>query len=166
VIETARLALREMGEADLDSVAAMLGDPEVMRHYPGTLSREQAAQWIRRQRERYARDGHGLWLVEATGVGVVGQVGLIVQEVCGKAEAEIGYMIHRPYWRRGYAVEAGTAVRDRALGLMRLPRVIALVRAENVASQAVARRLGMAPSGEVAHHGIPHTLWATPARGV
>lgn len=34
-----------------------------MRFYPGTLDRQEAAGWLERQWARYARDGHGLWLV-------------------------------------------------------------------------------------------------------
>ena len=32
--DTARLAFREMTPADLDDMAALLGDPEVMTYYP------------------------------------------------------------------------------------------------------------------------------------
>ena len=40
---TARLRFREMTEADLDAMAALLGDPAVMRFYPAPRTREQAA---------------------------------------------------------------------------------------------------------------------------
>jgi RimJ/RimL family protein N-acetyltransferase len=34
LLETDRLMLREMSQGDLDFVATMLADPEVMRFYP------------------------------------------------------------------------------------------------------------------------------------
>jgi RimJ/RimL family protein N-acetyltransferase len=40
---TARLAFREMTPRDLDDMAGLLGDPEVMRHYPHPKSREAAS---------------------------------------------------------------------------------------------------------------------------
>ncbi len=46
ILETPRLRLREMTDADLDAVAALLGDPEVMRHYPRPKSRAEAQEWI------------------------------------------------------------------------------------------------------------------------
>jgi RimJ/RimL family protein N-acetyltransferase len=58
ILETARLALREMTTDDLDFVAAMLAHPEVMRFYPQLYSRDEAKQWIERQLGRYARNGH------------------------------------------------------------------------------------------------------------
>ena len=42
-LETPRLLLRELEEADLERLAALLGDPRVMRHWPRPLTREEAA---------------------------------------------------------------------------------------------------------------------------
>jgi RimJ/RimL family protein N-acetyltransferase len=149
-----------MTASDLDFLAPMLADPEVMRFYPKTLSREEAAAWIERQRSRYAGDGHGLWLVERRADRTpVGQVGLVMQEVGGIRLPEIGYMIHRPFWRRGYAAETALAVREAAFGRFGCGRVISLIRAENLPSQGVARKLGMAPRRETTFHGLPHVVW-------
>ena len=82
----------------------MLADPEVMRFYPKPLARDESLAWIEKQRARYAADGHGLWLVSETESGqAVGQVGLMIQQVGEEKHPEIGYLIHRPYWRRGFA---------------------------------------------------------------
>ena len=78
VLETPRLLLRELGVEDLDFIAELLGDPLVMRYWPRPYTREEAAEWIRRQQQRYARDGHGYWLaVEKASGQPVGQVGLL-----------------------------------------------------------------------------------------
>ena len=63
ILETPRLILREMSLDDLDFVATMLADSEVMRYYPKCYSREEAQTWVQRQIKRYTRHGHGLWLV-------------------------------------------------------------------------------------------------------
>ncbi len=150
-----------MEESDLDFVAGMLGDPEVMRHYPKVLDREEARAWIERQRGRYARDGSGLWLVvDRENGSSLGQVGLIRQEVEGVMELEIGYLVHRPFWRRGYAIEAASGVRDWARKTLGLRRVVSLIRPENFPSQAVARRLGMAPERRVVFREREHVLFS------
>ena len=147
ILATERLALRELVPADLDFVAGMLGHPEVMRYYPKVHTRAEAEGWLNRQRERYARDGHGLWLVSERQSGEpVGQVGLLTQLVDDAREPEVGYLLHRPYWHRGYATEAAAVVRDYAFAVRGHPYVISLIRPENAPSQAVARRLGMAPT--------------------
>jgi len=161
ILETPRLALREMSPGDLDFVAAMLGHPEVMRYYPKVYSRNEARTWLERQRERYARDGHGLWLAEDRATGEpVGQVGLMTQLVDGVKEPEIGYLIHRPFWRRGLASEAALGVRAWAFDTLGHPRVISLIRPENLPSQGVARKLGMAPEKRVQIFGMEHIVFS------
>ena len=164
ILETRRLRLRELEEDDLDFVSEMLGDPEVMRFYPKPLDRAESREWIERQLRRYADNGHGLWLVEDRESGApVGQVGLLLQEVEGDWEPEIGYLIHRPFWRRGYATEAALGVRDHAFGVRGERRVISLIRPENLPSQGVARKLGMAPEREVRFRGLTHLVFAVQA---
>jgi ribosomal-protein-alanine N-acetyltransferase len=161
VLETSRLALRELSLDDLDFVAGMLAHPEVMRFYPQVYSREESRLWIERQLHRYAGNGHGLWLVQDRATGEpLGQVGLLLQLVDGVEEPEIGYLIHRPFWRRGLATEAALAVRSWAFDTMGLERVISLIRPENTPSQGVARKLGMRPEKRSQFHWLEHVVFA------
>jgi ribosomal-protein-alanine N-acetyltransferase len=51
ILETRRLILRRLVPADLDSLFALSGDPEVRRYFPeGVLSREETRALRRRQR--------------------------------------------------------------------------------------------------------------------
>jgi ribosomal-protein-alanine N-acetyltransferase len=161
ILETPRLALRELSTGDLDFVAGMLGNPEVSRYYERRFSREDAAAWIDRQLERYRRDGHGLWLVRERATGApVGQVGLAMQDVDGGRRAEIGWLLDRPFWGRGYATEAGSATRDAAFRRWGYDGVISLIRPENQPSQRVAQRVGLAPGKRVEFHGFTHIVFA------
>lgn len=160
ILETARLALSELSQDDLDFVAEMLGHPEVSRYYERRFSREDASAWIDRQLERYRRDGHGLWLVrERATAAPVGQVGLALQDVEGVRRPEIGWLLHRPYWGHGYATEAGSAARDAAFRRWGYDEVISLIRPENEPSQRVARRVGLAPGRRVEFHGFTHIVF-------
>jgi len=167
ILETARLVLCEMSLDDLDFLAMMLADPEVMRYYPKCYTRDEAAAWVQRQMDRYARYGHGLWLVKEKATGQpVGQVGLVIQNVRGVDEKEVGYLIHRPFWRCGFATEAALACRDYALTGLGSHRVISLIRPENVPSQGVARKIGLQPEpGLVQHGGFVHIIFSTTLDG-
>lgn len=161
ILETARLVLREMSMADLDFVAAMLADPEVMRFYPRCYSRQEAEAWVKRQLDRYSRDGHGLWLVLDRALDLpVGQVGLVLQSVDGQEEPEVGYLIHRPFWRQGFATEAATATRDYAFNALGKSRVISLIRPENRPSQGVARKVGMQPEKRIVRAELEHIVFS------
>lgn len=161
ILETARLRLREVRLDDLGFFAEMMADPEVMRHFPKCCTRDEAREWIERQHQRYARHGHGVWLAEDRATGrPVGRCGLVIQEVDGVPEPEIGYMMHRPFWRQGLATEAALGVRRYAFLECGFERVISLVRPENGPSQGVARKLGMAPERETQFHGYRHLVFA------
>ena len=161
ILETSRLRLRELAPGDLDFMAEMLADAEVMRYYPKRLTRELSTDWIDRQIARYRTDGYGLWLAEEREIGKpVGQVGLVRQYINGADECEVGYLIHRPYWRQGFATEGALACRDYAFKTLHLARVISLVRSENAASQGVARNLGMDVIGRAPHGGCEHLVFA------
>ena len=165
ILETERLLLRELAPADLDFVAAMMGNAEVTRYYGRRFSRADAEVWLHQQIERYRVDGHGLWLVLVRSAGTpVGQVGLMLQEVEGRELPEIGWLLHRPFWGRGYATEAAAATRDAAYTRWSYGAVISLIRPENTPSQRVAQRIGMQPGRLVHFEGFEHLVFEVEAR--
>ena len=112
-IETERLLLREMRPEDYDALAAVLADPEIMRHYPYAFDEARIRAWIDRNIERYRVFGFGLWAVCLKDTGeMIGDCGLTMQLIGGVIRPEIGYHIRRDRQRRGYAREAAIAVRD------------------------------------------------------
>ena len=160
VLETERLRLRELVWEDLDFLAELLGDPEVMRFYPNTLDRSGAELWLERQMGRYERDGHGFWMVEDRCDGdPLGQVGLLNQTLDDGVHPEIGYLIHLPHQRRGYATEAAMAVRDHALGALGKEYVVSFIRPENLPSQKVAWKLGMEPARMIRWAELDHLMF-------
>jgi RimJ/RimL family protein N-acetyltransferase len=91
---------------------------------------------------------------------------LIRQEVEGQSETEIGYLVARAHWRRGIATEAALALREYAFSTLGRTRVISLIRAENLPSQGVARKLGMIHERDVRWAGLPHRVYAIASAGV
>lgn len=145
----------------MDFIAVMLSHPEVMKYYPKLYTREEAADWIRRQQGRYTKDGYGLWLIiDRENKYPVGQAGLVRHLIEGEQCDEIGYLIHRPYWRNYYATEAATAVREYAFNDLLRGTVCSLIRPENTPSRGVAKKLGMKPLKEVMFAGYVHLHYA------
>jgi len=160
ILTTNRLRLREMIHEDLDFIAMMLADPEVMRFYPKTYDREEAAQWLDRQLIRYNENGHGLWLVENRETGQpMGQTGVILQQVEGQPLIEVGYLIHKPFWKQGYAIEAAKACKEYAFDQLGADSVHSLIRPANIPSQRVALRNGMKPLRLVSFHNLETLLY-------
>ncbi|BAL89968.1 putative GCN5-related N-acetyltransferase [Actinoplanes missouriensis 431] len=141
---TGRLAFAEMTAADLDDMAALLGDPEIMRFYPHPKSRAESLAWIELNRTRYRRDGFGLWTIRDRDTGAfVGDCGLTVQEIDGVPEVEVGYHVRTELQGRGYAAEAAGACRDHAVRTLGVRRLIAIIDPANIASQRVAEKIGL-----------------------
>ena len=166
VLETGRLLLREMTGGDFPALCRMLRDPEVMYAYEHAFSEEEARDWLRRQRDRYARDGIGLWaVVEKCSGEMVGQCGLTWQD-CGYPAPvlEVGYLLERAAWHRGYATEAARACRDYAFDRLGAGEVFSIIRDSNLPSQRVARRNGMEVRGMFVKHyygvEMPHLIFS------
>jgi RimJ/RimL family protein N-acetyltransferase len=142
----------------------MMGDPEVMRFYPRPLDRAEASAWVARHRTSYTEHGYGAWLVELIATGEpIGQVGLVASEIDDTVLPNLLWMLHRPFWRRGYAIEAVRAVIRYALVALGLPHVYTVIRPENLPSLAVARKLDLAPIRELDYHGYKHLLYEVPS---
>ena len=113
LIETERLVLREYTPDDFNALFEIVSDPETMAHYPAPFDEERTRRWIEWNLENYAQYGFGLWAVVLKETGAfIGDCGLTLQNIDGEILPEIGYHIHKKYWRRGFAKEAARAVRD------------------------------------------------------
>jgi RimJ/RimL family protein N-acetyltransferase len=158
---TARLAFREMTPHDLDHMAALLSDPDVMRHYPHPKSREEASAWIAWSRRLYREHGFGLWLLTLRDTGeFVGDCGLTPQQVDGSTEIEVGYHVRTAFQGRGLATEAASACRDFARDVLKAERLIAIIDPHNRPSQRVAEKLGLVVERTSDNHG----RWSSPQR--
>jgi [ribosomal protein S5]-alanine N-acetyltransferase len=158
---TPRTFMREILGNDFEFLLRMMSDPEVMRYYPRPYAERDVRDFINRMRVRYREDGCGLWmLLDRESGEPLGRVGLMRQPVNGVDEFEIGYMLHRPFWRRGLATEAALAVKTYAFAERKLSRVVSLIRPENQPSQGVARKLGMEIAGSTEQMGLPHHVFA------
>jgi RimJ/RimL family protein N-acetyltransferase len=161
VLETPRLILREFELDDADALALILSDPHTMRFYPAPLDRAAVEQWIARNTQRYAKDGHGLWaMILKSSNEMVGDCGLTVQEVDGTDEVEIGYHTRSDLWGQGLTTEAARACRNYGFARLPVERLISLIRPENLPSQRVAEKNGMTVWKEIQWRGLSHLVYA------
>ena len=132
----------------------------------GTKSEEEVRAWLAKQRRRYAEDGFGLWAMVLRQTGaMIGQCGLTWQDRGdGTQCVEVGYLLQRAFWHQGYATEAATACKAYAFQALGLDEVCSIIRDNNLASQAVARRNGMTVTGRLVKHyygmDMPHLVFS------
>ena len=153
VLETGRLVLRRLEDADFGAWTAVLGDPSVMYAYEHGFSADEVRQWIDRQKERYAAYGFGLWAaIEKASGELIGDCGITMQDWGGRQVPEIGYHLRRDKWHHGFAIEAAQACKEYAFTALGFPEVFSIIRENNLPSQRVALRSGMSVRGSFVKH--------------
>lgn len=161
ILTTTRLRVRTWAESDLPRLQALLGDPETMAHWPQPLSKAEARAWYDRSVDGMREYGQARWCVERLEDGVIaGDVGLVRMELEGRWINDLGYIIDRQFWRRGYAAEAAGGIIEwaRAQGC---DAMVATMATDNLPSAATARALGFELVREFNNprNGNKNTFW-------
>lgn len=165
VIETERLIMREITEADFEAASRILGDVGVMYAWEHGFSEEEVRRWIGECIRRYKDDGFSyLAAVEKTSGEIIGFIGPLVETIEGCRHFGVAYILMKERWGMGYATEGARASLACAFERLGAERVIAVIRPENSASRGVAERLGMEIEGRFIRHyrgkEMPHLIYA------
>ncbi len=143
-IETPRLRLRPPVEADLDEWArTIFGDPAVVRYMPKRemTPRARAERAGALYDDLWQKHGYGGWLITEKWTGaLLGHCELEHWEEMD--EVELGYALGTAHWGKGFATEAARAAVRFGFEKAALPRIIAVVVPENVASYRVLEHVG------------------------
>lgn len=188
VLKTERLVLRPWSRDDVRGYARLLRDPEVMRHWgsgmrfrvkraaAGLVARFcdiEARRSVADMRRHWRDHGFGLWALEEKATGaLVGNAGLTVLDgwTAEPADIEVGWLLARSAWGRGFAAEAGRASLAYAFDVLQLPRVVSVAFTTNWRSERVMQSLGLALAGrtrwmgaDVVWYGMDRDDWGRAA---
>jgi RimJ/RimL family protein N-acetyltransferase len=166
--DLSRVVLRQWREADREPFARLNADPETMRYFPSTMSREESDAMVDWASEVIAERGWGLWAVEVPGVApFVGFVGLNVPRFMPDA-VEVGWRLLKEHWGNGYATEAAGEALRYGFEELGLDEIVSFTTVSNTPSRRVMERIGMThdPSRDFDHPNVPegplkrHVLYA------
>lgn len=144
ILETERLILRQLTLDDLQALHRIFSDPITVRFWPAPFTLEATQRWIERSLDHYADFGFGRYaLILKTTGELIGDCGILRNEVDGAPENDLGYIIHHPYWRNGYASEAAAACLHDAVEALGLKRLVANMPVAHTGSMRVAEKIGM-----------------------
>ncbi len=148
-IETERLVLRTMQQADIVRVVEMIDDFDIARMttgIPHPYSLSAAEDFYARQREQTDERLDYTLQIESHAGDLIGAVGAHFRD---GPFPELGYWIGRAHWGRGYATEAASAMRDWARSVFGCRAMMAGHFADNAASGRVLIKCGFLYTGEV-----------------
>lgn len=162
---TRRLRLRRPRMNDFGASAAMWADPEIVRHISGKPSTAQQS-WGR----LLTYIGHwtvfrfGYWVVEERTTGAfVGEVGFAnyrrdIEPAI--TVPELGWVIARGSWGKGYATEAaGAAIAWGRRRFTETAETACIIAPENRASIHVAEKLGFTLACETSYMQLPTLIY-------
>lgn len=147
-IVTERLLLRAYESDDLHELHAVLySDGEAMRLLGGPRDLAGTRAALERSISQQNVSGFSFWPVfERESGRLIGEAGLFPIAPDGP-DVALGYAFGAPFWGRGYATEAASAVLEEAFGPLGMDRVVAITREQNLASRRVLTKLGFRMEG-------------------
>jgi RimJ/RimL family protein N-acetyltransferase len=148
-LETLRLAMRDFTPEDSADLFRLNSDPRVMRYIgDGEPFDEARHADVMRRVLRYPRlyPDLGFWYTTRRDTGAF--IGWFTLKYCGKsADVETGYMLLPDAWGQGYATEGATALVDFGFDDLGLTRIVGVTHPDNIASQRVLMKAGLADRG-------------------
>lgn len=145
--ETERLLFRPLFASDFEAWLPFHEKPLSTQYWKTTFTNPRIAyqEKFKSIFERYAKNLGGMnALICRKTNKFIGMCGLLVQEVDGSKELEIGYSILPKYWGKGYASQAAVKCKEVAFNKRWATHLIAIIQVDNIPSQKVATKVGMA----------------------
>ena len=149
-LRTRRLLLEPFRQDDIPQLIPLIGAREVAattRRIPYPYTPEDAERFLAEAGQ--AREIN-LAIRLLAGMELIG--GGILRPDFDQQNAEVGYWIGVPHWRRGYATEAARALVQYGFETLKLHRVFAFHTANNPASGKVLRNVGLKHEGTMRDH--------------
>ena len=148
-LETKRMRLRWLTEADVDALYRIFSHPQVVRYWgaPALADRDAAAALLAEIQENFRKRTSMKWgVAELETDQIIGTVTLFNLNFDHK-RAEIGYGLDYTYWRKGYVTEALDALLWYAFEVLQLHRLEADVDPRNVGSIRTLEKMGFQREG-------------------
>lgn len=158
MIQTERLLLRQLSEADFEAYARICADQNVMKFLGGVMTRVEAWRHLAFLVGHWQLRGYGMFAVEEKVTGkFIGRVGFM--NPGGWPAFELGWTLAPEAQGRGYATEAAKRLLAYAFDELDQPHVISLIHRDNAPSIRVADRLGEKLEGATEVMGRPVQIY-------
>ncbi len=161
-LKSDRLLPRPLVAADADVEVEMGTDPEVMKYVGDVETKDQIVHDMQKYTRRCAGGCIGIWCVtdrlteEKLGSAILLPLpieeddtnwDLVVGDDYPDCEIEIGFMLKRSVWGKGYATEATKRLLKFAFEETPLEELVATIDPQNTASRRVLEKCGLVHEG-------------------
>lgn len=143
ILETERCIIRESTLEDVEAFFEIYREPEIVKYTEDLFpEKDREIAYMEEYIEKmYKYFEFGVWTVIWKETGeIMGRAGFSVRE--GYDLPELGFVIARPFQKKGVASEICTAILNYGREMLEFEQVQALVHKENTASLALCKKLG------------------------
>ena len=151
-VVTQRLQLRDFADTDFAAVHDFASDPDVTRHmFHGARTVADTRDYLRRCISAQAERPRRIWELAIVGRDDDRLIGACDLTLDDDGDGDLGYILRRDAWRRGYAAEAALAMVNAGFAQLRLERIYAMCEAGHAASARVLEKAGLRWVRSVTH---------------
>ncbi|MEL6988925.1 MAG: GNAT family N-acetyltransferase [Bacteroidota bacterium] len=154
LIKTERLGIRNWVKDDIPKMAAISGNPIVMRYFPGIATYEQTEQYIIKSIQDFESRGYCYFAVERIDNGeFIGFIGLAYQDYEAPfcPNVDIGWRLDPSAQGMGFATEGAQACLKYGFQEIGLKEIYAVCPTVNHPSENVMKKIGMTKQGIFKH---------------
>lgn len=161
ILDTGRVRLRRPTPSDAAAIFEYGSDPEVGRYadWPIRTAIEPLIESLRERQARWESGEEFNWVITlpAEDRAIGGVSCRVVQHA-----AEIGFLVHRRHWGKGYATSAARAIVEWALSVPSIWRVWATCDTQNLASIHVLEKAGLSREGTLRRWAVRPNIGTEP----
>lgn len=162
---TERLEFRRLATSDFDAWLPLFKSENIVPFLgldPKLTLRERCEFWFNKAFTRYENDQGGMnVLIDKTTGKMVGQAGLLIQNIEGVERMEVGYSVLPAHWRKGFAFEAAQKCKNFAFENNFVTSLMSMVHVDNLGSEKVAIRNSMTLEQHIdCYEGIPVNIFS------
>ena len=146
IFKSERLGFRNWTASDVEKMALLNSDKDVMEFFPNTETLEQTQNFIERMQQQFLEKGFCYFAVDELATNeFIGFIGL--SEKTFESDftpcVDIGWRLSKNFWNRGFATEGAKRCLEFGFEDLKLEKIVAIAPKVNVKSEAVMRKIGM-----------------------
>ncbi|AXT50073.1 N-acetyltransferase [Aquimarina sp. BL5] len=149
LFQSERLGFRNWTLDDLDPLAAMNNDDDVMEFFPFKPSRKNTEEFILRMQKQFTKNDFCYFAVDILdSKDFIGFIGLCEQSYLEHQDTfvDIGWRLKKSVWNQGYATEGAKACLDFGFNTIGLNEIYSVASEINLKSELIMKKIGMTKS--------------------
>ena len=146
IFTSERLGFRTWTESDIEKMAEINANPDVMEFFPAIQTLEQTATFVERMQQLFERTGFCYFAVEKLeDAELIGFIGMAEQTFVSDFTPciDIGWRLDTKAWNKGYATEGARTCLEYAFHKLKLEKIYSFTPRINIKSEQVMKKIGM-----------------------